>query len=237
MLARELKGRAPLEAGSRLPGEVREAWGAERVRAALEALERAGYGRPFPRKPRRLRGHGARLERSERIKGLVGKLPRALALRLPTTSNKLLRGRRDGRDVWGEVSCSATLRDGALGILAIAGGLWVKLARPGERHVDLTAGEAAYLLRARRRASRRTSGRDIAWVYEQLAVLDGLELVARGGGDGHQIPGSPVTRVLRRLDGEWVSLEEYARRAEQGSLPAAGAQDTIRIELADWFIE
>jgi len=97
-------------------------------------------GRPFPRKPRRLRGPGARLEERERLKGLVGKLPRAVALRLPTTSNNLLSGRRDGRDVLGEVRCNVTLRDGALGWLAIAG-LWVKHARAGERHVDLTAGE------------------------------------------------------------------------------------------------
>jgi hypothetical protein len=236
LLAHELDGRPPLGAASRLRGDLCEAWGRESIERALVALDRTGYGRPFPRKPRRLRGHGARLEQSERLKGLVGKLPRALALRLPMTSNKLLSGRRDGRDVWGEVRCNLTLRDGALGLLAIAGGLWVKFSKAEERHVDLTAGEAAYLLRARRRASKRTSGRDIAWVYEQLAQLDRLELQARGGGEGHEIPCSPVVRVLRRLDGEWVTLEQYAQRAEQGALPPAGAGDTIRIELADWFI-
>jgi len=236
MLAHELDGRPPLGAASRLRGEVCEAWGQEQVERALVALDRAGYGRPFPKRPRRLRGHGSRLEQSERLKGLVGKLPRALALRLPTTSNKLLSGRRDGQDVWGRVRCDRTLRDGALGLLAIAGGLWVKHAKPGEKHVDLTAGEAAYLLRARRRESRRTSGRDIAWVYEQLAALDALQLEAQGGGEGHEIPSSPVVRVLRKLDGEWVTLEQYAQRAEQGALAPAGAADTIRIELADWFI-
>ncbi|HUL46786.1 MAG TPA: hypothetical protein VLV25_06785, partial [Steroidobacteraceae bacterium] len=103
MLAHELDGRPPLGAASRLRGEVCEAWGQEQVERALVALDRAGYGRPFPKRPRRLRGHGSRLEQSERLKGLVGKLPRALALRLPTTSNKLLSGRRDGQDVWGRV--------------------------------------------------------------------------------------------------------------------------------------
>jgi hypothetical protein len=46
----------------------------------------------------------------------------------------------------GEVRCNLTLCDGALGLLAIAGGLWVKHARVGERHVDLTAGEAGVLV-------------------------------------------------------------------------------------------
>jgi len=237
VLAGELEGRAPLGAASRLRGEVCEAWGQDRVERALVALDRAGYGRPFPKKPRRLRGHGARLEQRPRLKGLVGKLPRAVALRLPTTSNNLLSGRRDGRDVWGQVRCNLTLRDGALGVLAITGGLWVKHSRPGERHVDLTAGEAAYLLRAKRRASKRSSGRDIAWVYEQLAALSALELEAEGGGDGHEIPCSPVVQVLRRVGGEWVSLAEYARRVEAGAVGQAGVGDTIRIVLADWFLE
>jgi hypothetical protein len=237
VLARELEGRPALLAASRLRGDLCAAWGKEAIERALVALDRTGYGRPFPKKPRRLRGHGARLEERERLKGLLGKLPRALALRLPTTSNNLLSGRRDGRDVWGEVRCNLTLRDGVIGLLAITGGLWVKNAKPAERHVDLTAGEAAYLLRSKRRASKRSSGRDIAWVYEQLAQLSLLEMGADGGGDGHEIPSSPVTRVLRRLDGEWVTLEAYAQRVEAGACPPAGAKDTIRIELADWFID
>jgi len=138
--------------------------------------------------------------------------------------------------VWGEVRCNLTLRDGVVGVLAIAGGLWVRHAKAGEAHVDLTAGEAAYLLRAKRRASKRSSGRDIAWVYEQLAALSALELVAEGGGEGHVIPSSPVVEVLRRLEGEWVSLEEYAQRVEAGADTSAGAGDTIRIVLADWFL-
>ena len=198
LFARELEGRRPLGAAPSLRHDLRDAWSPECVERALVALDRAGYGRQRAPKPRRLRGHGSRIEERERIKGLVGKLPRAVALRLPTTSNNLLFGRRDGRDVWGEVRCNLTLRDGALGILAIAGGLWVKDSKPGERHVELSAGEAAYLLRARRRASRRTSGRDIRWVYEQLADLAALELSAEGGGDGHEIPCSPVKRVLPR---------------------------------------
>jgi len=236
MLACELDGRAPLLAVQHVRGDVCDAWGPESIERALVALDRAGYGRPFPKKPRRLRGHGARLEHRERLKGLVGKLPRAIALRLPTTSNNALSGRRDGRDVWGEVRCNLTLRDGLLGLLAIAGGLWVKHSKPGERHVELTAGEAAYLLRAKRRESKRSSGRDIAWVYEQLAQLSSLELRADGGGEGHEIPCSPVKRVLRKLDGDWVTLGQYADRVQAGERPSTGAGDTIRIELADWFI-
>jgi hypothetical protein len=79
---------------------------------------------------------------AERLRGRVGKLPRTLALRLPTTFNKLLFGRRDGQDVWGEVMRPDVARRRA-GLLAIAGGLWARFSKAGERHVDLTAGEAA----------------------------------------------------------------------------------------------
>ncbi|MGB0096174.1 MAG: hypothetical protein WBP81_27010, partial [Solirubrobacteraceae bacterium] len=170
-------------------------------------------------------------------RGWSGSCPARSRLGSRPPRYNLLSGRRDGRDVWGEVRCNLTLRDGVLGLLAIAGGLWVKHSKPGEQHVDLTAGEAAYLLRAKRRASKRSSGRDIAWVYEQLAQLAALELRADGGGEGHEIPCSPVKRVLRKLDGEWVTLEQYAERIEQGARPPTGAGDTIRIELADWFID
>ena len=237
LLGRELEGRAPLLAAAHIRGDVCQAWGSDAIERALIALERTGYGRAPKKRARRMRGHGSRLEQRERVKGLVGKLPRAIALRMPTTSNNALSGPRNGRDVWGDVRCNLTLRDGALGLLALAGGVWAKRSQPGERHVDLTAGEAAYVLRARRRASRRSSGRDIAWVYEQLAQLDALELQADGGGDGHEIPSSPVAAVRRRLDGEWVTLEGYAQRVEAGASPSTGARDTIRIELAEWFID
>jgi hypothetical protein len=52
LLARELDGRPPLGAASRLRGTLCEAWGGEQVERALVALGRAGYG------------HGSRLERS-----------------------------------------------------------------------------------------------------------------------------------------------------------------------------
>lgn len=236
VFAHELEGRSPRRAAGRLCAEFGSAWGEGCVQSALEALERCGYGQ-LVRKPRRLRGHGVRLQQRERLKGLVGKLPRAIALRLPTTSNNRMTGRRHGRDVWGEVRCNRTLRDGVLGILAIAGGLWVRCAQPGERHVDFSAGEVAYLLRSSRRASKRTGGPDIKWVYEQLADLAALEITAAGGDEGHEIPSSPVTAVRRRLGGEWVSLEEYEERVDRGERPATGAQDTIRLELADWFLE
>ena len=143
MLARELDGRAPLLAAARVRDEVCDAWGRDSIERALVALDRAGYGRPFPKKPRRLRGHGARLEQRERIKGLVGKLPRAVALRLPTTSNNLLSGRRDGRDVWGEVRCNLTLRDGVH-------------RAAGDRRRPV--GQARQARRAARRPDRRRGG-------------------------------------------------------------------------------
>jgi hypothetical protein len=44
--------------------------------------------------------------------------------------------------------------------------------------------------------------------------------------------------VLRRLDGEWVTLSQYAQRVEAGGGGrGAGAHDTIRIVLAGWFLD
>ena len=41
-----------------------------------------------------------------------------------------------------------------------------------------------------------------------------------GAATSHEIPCSPVKRVLRKLDGEWVTLEQYAERVQLGSAPA-----------------
>jgi len=57
----------------------------EQLDQALEILERVGYGRPRGRRPRTERAHGKR--RGDRLDGLVGKLPRALAKRLPTSAD------------------------------------------------------------------------------------------------------------------------------------------------------
>jgi hypothetical protein len=100
----------------------------EQLDQALEILERVGYGRPRGRRPRTERAYGQR--RGERLDGLVGKLPRALAKRLPTSADTHRSGNNDGQDIYGPVSCSQTLRSGHLGILAAAGGRAVALAQP-----------------------------------------------------------------------------------------------------------
>src|SRR5450755_1518772 len=179
----------------------------EQVDQALEILERVGYGRPRGRRPRSERGYGQR--RSERLDGLVGKLPRALAKRLPTSADTHRHGPNDGEDVYGSVSCSQTLRAGHLGILAAAGGLWHSRNPAGHPYAETTAGELAQLIWGR----RRLGGRDIGEIHRLLSELEQLELSAtvntpKDGGKPNvalAIPSSPVQRVDRRLpDGRWV---------------------------------
>jgi hypothetical protein len=123
-LPARLAGLAPsaLTAGERC--ELREflAGQGDRVDEALAILDRVGYGRLPGRRPRAQRAHGQK--RTERIDGLVGKLPRALAKRLPVSADAHRDGRNDGYDIYGPVTCSQTLRAGHLGLLAAAGGLW-----------------------------------------------------------------------------------------------------------------
>jgi hypothetical protein len=123
-LPARLGGLSPAALTDEERAELRELFDGQReqVDQALEILERVGYGRPRGRRPRSKRAYGQR--RSERLDGLVGKLPRALAKRLPTSADTHRHGRNDGEDVYGPVSCSQTLRAGHLGILAAAGGLW-----------------------------------------------------------------------------------------------------------------
>jgi hypothetical protein len=172
----------------------------EQLDQALEILERVGYGRRRGRRPRTERAYGQR--RAERLDGLVGKLPRALAKRLPTSADTHRHGRNDGQDVYGSVSCSQTLRAGHLGLLAAVGGLWNSRNPAAHPYAETTAGELAQLITGR----RRLGGRDIAEIHRLLADLELLELSATVNApkDGKAnlalaIPGSPVDRVERRL--------------------------------------
>jgi hypothetical protein len=223
----------------------------EQVDQALEILERVGYGRPRGRRPRSERAYGQR--RGERVDGLVGKLPRALAKRLPTSADRHRSGCNDGHDVYGNVSCSKTLRAGHLGILAAAGGLWHSRNPAARPYAETTAGELAQLITGR----RRLGGKDIGEIHRLLSELELLELSAtvnppRDGAKPNMalaIPGSPVERVERRLpDGRWVDARAYqdalAEMSDEETLATAQADCdgadagrgavTIRIYLADW---
>ena len=234
-------------------GELRELFGeqSEQVDQALEILERVGYGRPRGRRPRSERAYGQR--RGERLGGLVGKLPRALAKRLPTSADTHRHGRNDGRDIYGNVSCSQTLRSGHLGILAAAGGLWHSRNPAACTYAETTAGELAQLITGR----RRLGGRDIADIHRLLSELELLELSAtvnRPKDDSNPnlalaIPRTPIERVERRLpDGRWVRArayqdalaelsDEHALTTAQADADAGSGALTIRIYLAGWVRE
>jgi hypothetical protein len=225
----------------------------EQLDQALEILERVGYGRPR-RRPRTERAYGQR--RGERLDGLVGKLPRALAKRLPTSADTHRSGSNNGQDIYGSVSCSQTLRSGHLGILAAAGGLWHSRNPAASPYAETTAGELAQLITGR----RRLGGKDIAEIHRLLAQLEEVQLSAtvnrpKGGSKPNlalRIPSPPVERVERRLpDGRWVDARAYqdalAQLSDEDALTTAQADAqsadagrgavTIRIYLADWVRE
>lgn len=258
LIGGQLEGLKPSTLTDAEREDLREAWGADLdVDSALDVLERAGYGAPPGRRPRARRAYG--LRREERLRGVLGKLPRALALRLPTSADTHRDGPNDGVDRWGPVTCSRTLRASHLGILAALGGLWHQRAKEGEAHVDVTAGELVHLLTGR----RRVGGRDVAWVHGLLADLEDLQLHAavtdrvhqRGAPPGgppseaHQVPSTPIDVVERRIGDRWVPTREYGdalaaaaadvaatdllelRAAERSSCATIA---TIRVHLADW---
>jgi len=215
-LPARLGGLSPAALSDEERGELRELFcdQREQLDQALEVLERVGYGRPRGRRPRSDRAYGQR--RGERLDGLVGKLPRALAKRLPTTADTHRDGRNDGQDIYGNVSCSQTLRSGHLGILAAAGGLWHSRNPAACLYAETTAGELAQLITGR----RRLGGKDIAEIHRLLAELEQLEASATVNPpkDGSKpnmalaIPRPPVERVERRLpDGRWVDARVPGR--------------------------
>ena len=255
-LPARLDGLSPSSLADEERGELRELFSGQRehLDQALEVLERVGYGRPCGRRPRSDRANGQ--QRGERLDGLVGKLPRALAKRLPTSADTHRSGRNDGQDVYGSVSCSQTLRSGHLAILAAAGGLWHSRNPAAHPYCETTAGELAQLISGR----RRLGGKDVAEIHRLLADLERLELSAtvnapKDGGKVNidlAIPGSPVERVQRRLpDGRWVDARAYrdalsglsdedvrgTAQDDADSADAGGGALTIRVYLADWVRE
>jgi hypothetical protein len=225
----------------------------EHVTEGLRVLSEIGYGQPRGRTPRPERVYG--VKRAERLNGLLGKLPRALALRVPTSADTHRHGPNDGQDRWGQVRCSSTLRAGHLGLLAAGLGLWHSRNPENDPYTETTAGELAHLLVS---GVRRQGGKDIAWVQGLLADLDQLELSATAppaleGVDvaDYEIPCSPVDRVEMRLPGtdRWVSIAEYSECLEQlrdGELAAAiedhsssrdAAGGTVRIHYAPWVLK
>ncbi len=253
-LPARLGGLSPAALSDAERGELRELFNDQREQLdqALEILERVGYARPRARRPRTERAYGQR--RGKRLDGLVGKLPRALAKRLPTSADTHRRGPNDGQDIYGPVACSRTLRSAHLGILAAAGGLWHSRNPAASPYVETTAGELAQLITGR----RRLGGKDIGEIHRLLAELEQLELSATVNPPPDRtkpnlalaIPGSPVERVERRLpDGRWVDAHAYqdalTKLSDDDALATAQADAdgaareafTIRIYLADWVRE
>jgi len=254
LLPSRLGGLSPglLSAGER--AELCELYGGEHgqagVEEALEVLQQVGYGKTGTIKPRAERAHGQR--RTERIGELRGKLPRALAKRLPSSADTHRDGRNDGEDVYGRVLCSVTLRAAHLGVLAAAGGIWHSRNREALPYAATTAGELAQLVTGR----ERLGGKDVRDVHRWLDELELLQLSASvnpspEGGSPRQdleIPGAPIDRVERRLpDGRWVAAgeyagalaelsKEYAMAIAQDDVDAGGEEGeaTIRIYLAEW---
>jgi hypothetical protein len=252
MLSHSLDGIAPSALTDEERVELLDTWG-ELGERAFTILEQVGYGTPRPRRSRSERAHGLRRER--RLRGVIGKLPRALALRLPTTAENHRHGedRNDGRDRWGKVSCSRTLRADHLGLIAAAGGLWAARARGGETWVDCTAGELVQLLEQ----TGRIGGKQVARIHRLLSDLEQLQLSAdvaertdKPGSDAHRIPEGPIAKIERRLGDRWLPSAEYL--AASAAAAAGTGEDllesydsehapcegiaTIRIHLADWVI-
>lgn len=254
---RVLAGRfLPARLGGLAPGsltpeersELAELYGGGHVPRALDVLQAAGYGASSVR-VRSQRAHGQR--RTERLVRVRGKLPRALAKRLPTSADTHRSGVNDGQDVYGEVACSRTLRAAHLALVAAAGGIWHSRNPQAHEYAATTAGELAQLLTGR----VRLGGKDVGDVHRLLSELEDLELSAsvnappEGGAPRaeYEIPSGPIERIERRLpDGRWVSQAQYAqalaRLSDEEAI--ATAQDdvdtdgdqgaTIRIYLAGW---
>jgi hypothetical protein len=218
------------------------------VKGGLELLAQVGYGEAKGRAPRAARAYGQR--REERLKGFLGKLPRAVALRLPTSSATHRTGRNDGRDRWGDVKCSETLRSRHVALVAAAGGLWHSRNPVGKPYAETTAGELAQLLTGR----RRLGGKDIADVHRNLVELEDLELDVAPPAktlDGvdprdYAMPCGPIDRVEYLLaGGRWGTAAEFSEQLAGEDITAAieadasspGEHGTIRIYLADWARE
>jgi hypothetical protein len=253
-LPARLGGLAPASLTEDERRELGELYGGEPVQRALDVLQDAGFGaRPARERARTQMAHGAR--RTQRLERVRGKLPRALAKRLPTSADTHRTGRNDGQDVYGEITCSHTLRASHLALIAAAGGIWHSRNPQALPYAATTAGELVQVLTGR----VRLGGKDVRDMHRLLAELEDLELEATvnpppEGGPPRQelaIPRAPIERVERRLpDGRWVDQADYAAALAELSTAeaiataqadvetdAGDAGATIRIHLAPWVRE
>lgn len=246
-VAAALQGRQPTwfvgQRIQRLSRELDDAYTVPELERALDLLDSVGYGRPIEQRTRRDRNHGHRLH--DRLDGIVGQLPRALALRYPTTDDRHASGPLAATDIYGSIAVNHTPRDGHLGVIAAALALWKHRGDGATCHVDLTRGELAYLLRGARRNTRRSGGGDVEWIDGLLENLSSEQITAhvRPGRDGkrspqHQIPTSAINLIEARLDGEWIPWRVFRDQAAGEPMSGrCGQSDTLRIHLAQWAIE
>jgi hypothetical protein len=219
--------------------ELRATWGLTELEfdRCLALLTQVGYGQQPVPKRRRDRAHGRYL--AAQLAHLNGVLPRALALRLPTTANTHATeppGR--GVDRWGEICCNTLLRAKHLGALAVLFGAWRSRTDRDDPAGYLSVGKLAHLLQQH----RYRGGRDLAWVYETLVELEQLRVCADVdlGDEGHpsqahRIPEGPLFEIEHLLDGEWLSLEDYAATlGDQTAAGRCGRHDTLRIIPSAW---
>lgn len=238
-LGERLGGADPATLSDDRRDELRNVWGLTELEMGrcLALLTQTGYGqRPAPKR-RRDRSHGHKL--AGQLAHVNGVLPRALALRVPSTANTHATqppGR--GVDRWGEISCDTLLRAKHLGMLAALFGAWRYRSDRDDPAGYLSAGKLAFLLQHH----RYRGGRDLAWVYQTLVELETLGLHADVdlGEEGHAsqahaIPEGPLFTIEHLLDGEWLSLEDYAAAlGDDSAAGRCGREDTLRIIPAAW---
>ena len=181
-----------------------------------------------------------RVRQHRKLLRLTGKLPRALALRFPTTANTHLRGIRAGEDIYGPLECNFSPRDGHLGFIAIACARWHGDSAPSETFADIALGELAFLLRGAIRRNEFVGGRDIAWVLRlahELSLLRVKATVDRNGlplPDDRQIPSSPITAITVKLaNGDFVPVKAFLEDVDAHE-EKISTRTVIRVGLAEW---
>lgn len=241
-LAEQLAGADPATLPPARREQLRATWGLTDLEMGrcVALLTQVGYGqRPAPKR-RRDRSHGRKL--AGQLAHVNGVLPRAIALRAPTTANTHATeppGR--GVDRWGEISCNTLLRAKHLGALAALFGAWRYRTDRDDPAGYLSVGKLAFQLQHH----RYRGGRDLAWVYETLVELENLRLQADVdlGEEGHAskahaIPEGPLFEIEHLLDGEWLSLEDYAAAlGDETAAGRCGREDTLRIIPSAWVRE
>lgn len=239
-VAGHLAGRGPdeLTADERAALIGESGFSGEEVDRCLGLLRLAGFGER-QRKPRRRRDHG-RCQR-DTLGQLIGVLPRAVALRLPTfAQTRPSLASVAHRDRWGWVECSLALRPVHLAVLGAVCSLFLERGDPKSRRVACTRGELAYLVSGKQ---RRLGARQIARVFDALVDLRGVEVSATATSEqpsrSHEIPRGHLLAGLRlRLDGEMLDPYSYAERlAGRSAAGRTGQAGSVEIELPEWIAE